>query len=390
MSSSISRYQPHVMALLNEQIQKGTFSQVSLFGGDRFTLRMSAAIECARVLSCKSGAEESCTCSSCTQFASLSYSDLLIVSQRDHRLRIEAALNAFVQEPNGVWRNRLIQTIRIPLLSYHPVLLEDASASQQGLAARALATSDLLYDLLGKGELTQESAEVFARSLRKALKDLYASFPKSTTVTIREVRAIDRWVHQTNISDQLRFVILEGIEQTNVAARNALLKLLEEPPKGVYFFLISEHPSRIMETILSRSRRYLFAPLTKEVERQFIASYHVGAHTYENIQSFYLTQSGVNIQDSTILVEQVLASLIGGRALDSKTVATITGEIEKAGSLEYVLTLLGEEINKSVLSRKYRMDAVRLISEAYSIGQLYNQNQRFTFEALYYRLLEER
>ena len=377
------------MTLLNEQIQKGTFSQVSLFGGDRFTLRMSAAIECARVLSCKSGAEASCTCSSCIQFASLSYSDLLIVSQRDHRLRIEAALNAFVQEPNGVWRNRLIQTIRIPLLSYHPVLLEDANASQQGLAARALATSDLLYDLLGKGELTQESAEVFARSLRKALKDLYASFPKSTTVTIREVRAVDRWVHQTNISGQLRFVILEGIEQTNVAARNALLKLLEEPPKGVYFFLISEHPSRIMETILSRSRRYLFAPLTKEAEKQFIASYRIGG-TYENLQSFYLTQSGVNIHDSTLIVEQVFASLIGGRALDSKTVATITGEIEKAGSLEYVLTLLGEEINKSVLSRKYRMDAVRLISEAYSIGQLYNQNQRFTFEALYYRLLEER
>ncbi|HQB53966.1 MAG TPA: hypothetical protein PK909_00710 [Sphaerochaeta sp.] len=386
----IASFQPHIAALLNDQLARGSFSQVSLFGGDRYTLRMSAAIECARALSCTHGGDEDCTCSSCVKFATLSYSDLVIVSQRDHQRRIEAALAAFSHEPNGSWRNRLIQTIRIPLLGFHPILLEEASTGFQNIAARAEGTNNLLYELMTEGTLEEKRSEEYVRDLRKALKDLYSSLPKSTTVSINQVRSIDSWVHQTNISNQLRFIILEGIEQTNVAARNALLKLLEEPPRDVYFFLISEHPSRIMQTILSRSRQYLFPPLSEDAKGRFIASYGLADSNYDSLQSFYLVQSGVDIEESNALVDQLLTSLIGGRALDSRTIGSITAEIEKTNSCEYVLTTLGEAIAKSVLPRRYVAKAVALIDEAYATGLLYNQNQRFTFEALYYRLLEER
>lgn len=386
----IAPFQPHLAALLGEQLASGTFSRVSLFGGDRYTLRMSTAIECARVLSCAHGGGEHCRCSSCTKFATLSYSDLVIVSQRDHRQRIEAALAAFLHDPNGPWRNRLIQTIRIPLLGFHPILLEEAGSALQNTAARAEGMNNLLYELTAEGVLERNRAEEYVRDLRKTLKDFYSGLPKSTTVSINQVRSIDSWVHQTNISGQLRFVILEGIEQTNVAARNALLKLLEEPPKGVYFFLISEHPSRIMPTILSRSRQYLFPPLSEENRRSFIASYGLTESNYDSLRSFFLTQSGVNIEESRLLVDRLLASLIDGRALDSRTIASITAAIEKTNSCEHVLSILGDAIAKSVLSRRYVAKAVALIDETYAAGLLYNQNQRFTFEALYYRLLEER
>ncbi|HNZ95033.1 MAG TPA: hypothetical protein PKN79_04385 [Sphaerochaeta sp.] len=386
----IAPFQPHLAALLGEQLASGTFSRVSLFGGDRYTLRMSTAIECARVLSCAHGGGEHCRCPSCTKFATLSYSDLVIVSQRDHRQRIEAALAAFLHDPNGPWRNRLIQTIRIPLLGFHPILLEEAGSALQNTAARAEGMNNLLYELTAEGVLERNRAEEYVRDLRKTLKDFHSGLPKSTTVSINQVRSIDSWVHQTNISGQLRFVILEGIEQTNVAARNVLLKLLEEPPKGVYFFLISEHPSRIMPTILSRSRQYLFPPLSEENRRSFIASYGLTESNYDSLRSFFLTQSGVNIEESRLLVDRLLASLIEGRALDSRTIASITAEIEKMNSCEYVLSILGEAIAKSVLSRRYVAKAVALIDETYAAGLLYNQNQRFTFEALYYRLLEER
>lgn len=386
----IASFQPHIAALLKDQLARGTFSQVSLFGGDRYTLRMSTAIECARALSCTREGDGDCTCSSCAKFAALSYSDLVIVSQRDHRLRIEAALAAFLREPGGPWRNRLIQTIRIPLLGFHPVLLEEAGTGLRNAAAHAEGTNNLLYELMAEGSLERKRAEEYARDLRRTLKDLYSSLPKSTTASIGQVRSIDSWVHQTNISGQLRFVILEGIEQTNVAARNALLKLLEEPPRDVYFFLISEHPSRIMQTILSRSRQYLFSPLSEEARERFIASYGLTESGCDSLQSFYLTQSGVDIEECNAVVDQLLTSLIGGRALDSRTFGSITAEIEKANSCEYILTTLEEAISKSVLPRRYVAKAVDLIDETYATGLLYNQNQRLTFEALYYRLLEER
>jgi hypothetical protein len=145
-----------------------------------------------------------------------------------------------------------------------------------------------------------------------------------------------------------------------------------------------------MQTILSRSRQYLFPPLSEDAKGRFIASYGLADSNYDSLQSFYLVQSGVDIEESNALVDQLLTSLIGGRALDSRTISLITAEIEKTNSCEYVLTTLGEAIAKSVLPRRYVAKAVALIDEAYATGLLYNQNQRFTFEALYYRLLEER
>ncbi|NLZ77704.1 MAG: hypothetical protein GX911_07035 [Spirochaetales bacterium] len=386
----IAYYQPHVAALLREQLSGGTFSQVSLFGGDRYTLRMTSAIECARILSCSRGGDEECVCPSCTRFSTLSHSDLVIVSQRDHHRRMEAAMSAFLKDPNGPWRARLVRTIRIPLLAFHPILLEEASSTVRNAASRGEGLNNLLYELTREGAVEQKEAQEYVRSLRKALKELFSGLPKTTTVSIDQVRSIDGWVHQTNISGQLRFIILEGIEQTNVAARNALLKLLEEPPEGVYFFLISEHPSRIMPTILSRSRRYLFPPMSDEKRKRFIASYGPVESDYDSLHSFYLTQGGVDIASSADLVDRLLASLIGGRALDSRSIATLASEVEKTDSFEYVLTALGEALAKSGLPLRYVAKATSLIDETFATATVYNQNRQFTFEALYYRLLEER
>jgi len=56
-------------------------------------------------------------------------------------------------------------------------------------------------------------------------------------------------------------VIVDAAEDMNVAAANALLKLLEEPPALVAFFLVSHAPGRLLPTIRSRCRRLEFALL---------------------------------------------------------------------------------------------------------------------------------
>jgi DNA polymerase-3 subunit delta' len=41
-------------------------------------------------------------------------------------------------------------------------------------------------------------------------------------------------------------------ERMNIQAANTLLKILEEPPDGTHFFLVSEHPELLLPTIRSR------------------------------------------------------------------------------------------------------------------------------------------
>jgi DNA polymerase III subunit delta' len=47
-------------------------------------------------------------------------------------------------------------------------------------------------------------------------------------------------------------VVISPAESLNVAASNALLKSLEEPPSGVLFLLVSDRPATLLPTVRSR------------------------------------------------------------------------------------------------------------------------------------------
>lgn len=67
-----------------------------------------------------------------------------------------------------------------------------------------------------------------------------------------------------NVSSQggYRVIIIWLAEQMNVECANKLLKILEEPPAQTVFILTSNHPERLLTTILSRTQRIDFAPLS--------------------------------------------------------------------------------------------------------------------------------
>ncbi len=61
-----------------------------------------------------------------------------------------------------------------------------------------------------------------------------------------------------------RIIIIESAHQMNRFATGSLLKILEEPPKNVFFILITSQPSMLAKTILSRLQSIRFTPLQKE------------------------------------------------------------------------------------------------------------------------------
>lgn len=61
-----------------------------------------------------------------------------------------------------------------------------------------------------------------------------------------------------------RVIIIDQANALNAQTANALLKTLEEPPDGTFFFLIAPSVAGIMPTIRSRSRIVQFKPLTME------------------------------------------------------------------------------------------------------------------------------
>jgi len=73
-------------------------------------------------------------------------------------------------------------------------------------------------------------------------------------ISVREVRKMKEYFGLSAADGGRRVAIVDAADELNVSAANALLKLLEEPPAGVTFLMISHQPSRLLPTIRSRCR----------------------------------------------------------------------------------------------------------------------------------------
>lgn len=65
-----------------------------------------------------------------------------------------------------------------------------------------------------------------------------------------------------------RVVIINGADLLNPQAGNSLLKALEEPPEGTFFFLIAPSPNHVLSTLRSRAQIVRFTPLSVEEMKQ--------------------------------------------------------------------------------------------------------------------------
>lgn len=76
----------------------------------------------------------------------------------------------------------------------------------------------------------------------------------SDVIRVDDVRKLKDFFHFSVADGGRRVVIVDAADEMNLAAANALLKELEEPPKETTFLLICHQPSRLLPTIRSRCR----------------------------------------------------------------------------------------------------------------------------------------
>jgi hypothetical protein len=74
---------------------------------------------------------------------------------------------------------------------------------------------------------------------------------ESESAEQNSARGIAQWIVKKPIAPH-RLIILEHFERLTLAAMNALLKVLEEPPEKAIFLLTTRNHHQLMETILSR------------------------------------------------------------------------------------------------------------------------------------------
>lgn len=93
---------------------------------------------------------------------------------------------------------------------------------------------------------------------------------------VDSVREMSRLAYLAPTVGERRVFLVPSAERMTLAAANALLKTLEEPPSGVVLLLTAENSDALLPTILSRCQILSLQPLTPdEVAAALTAGWHV-------------------------------------------------------------------------------------------------------------------
>jgi DNA polymerase-3 subunit gamma/tau len=141
---------------------------------------------------------------------------------------------------------------------------------------------------------------------------------------------------------QYRVFIIDEVHMLSISAFNALLKLLEEPPKNTLFILCTTEAHKIPDTIISRTERFDFKRISaKDIVKklQYIITKE-GISVENGILENIARQSGGHMRDAESLLGQVVA--IGGKEV-SKAEADL---VIPRSDLDEVLNLLDQLVKK--------------------------------------------
>ena len=137
-----------------------------------------------------------------------------------------------------------------------------------------------------------------------------------SVISVDEVRRMKSFFTLSAADGGRRVAIIDAADDLNPNAANALLKLLEEPPKDAVFLIVAHQPARLLPTIRSRCRALRLSPLNPAD------------------MAAALAQAGVDVDDAG-----ALAALAGGSVGAAIRLAQHDGLASYRGILALAATL---------------------------------------------------
>ncbi len=254
--------QEGVAAQLRRDILARELPSSLLFSGPPASGKLTAALELARVLSCQvegpAKAAWNCACPACHRHRVLAHPDLLILGPRTFPEEIPAGLDLLRRSPGRASAYFFVRSVR-KLQKRFDAALYEGEETRLAKASALLRELEERLDLVRpddfQGEVLSEAALDAAGEATETARKLEAFVPD--TVPVFQVRAAGYWTRMAP-SGNMKTIVIEGADHMLDASRNALLKILEEPPASLEFVLLSSRPSALMATTLSRLRPYTF------------------------------------------------------------------------------------------------------------------------------------
>ena len=201
--------QQEVIGQLIKDAQAGTVPHALLFCGPEGTGKLQTAIAFSRYLLCRdkgTGTESCGTCPSCVKMDKLVHPDLHFVFPVINKSKT-AGRSTISDDEIGTWREFVLEN-------------------------RYFGFEDWMNAI----DAENKQARIF----------------------VTESESITSKLSLKSVEGGYKIVIIWHAEKMKAECANSLLKLLEEPPAGTVFILVSDTPEQMLETIVSRTQRIEF------------------------------------------------------------------------------------------------------------------------------------
>jgi DNA polymerase-3 subunit gamma/tau len=293
--------------MLREELGQARFPRASLFFGPPYTGKLSSALEAARVLTCREGrAEWSCACHSCRLQKELAHPHTVLLGTRYADVEIAACAEVLMRSRKQPTQYLFLRAVRKLTRRFDAAILDTDDTRLKGALDRVSLIEDLLGELQPGGELPpeRELGELLEKVVAASVQ--LAAQVRPDGITVGQVRKLAAWAHIT-ATESRKVAILENADRMQESARNALLKLLEEPPEAVSIILLSTRRAAIMPTILSRLRPYPFEQRSAAEEKEVMAKiFREETPAFEGLRGYFLAWKEINPEKLTILAGKFL------------------------------------------------------------------------------------
>ena len=217
-----------------------------------------------------------------------------------------------------------------------------------------------------------------------------------TAITVDEVRRAGKFFSQTTGTDSWRIVIVDPADDMNRNAANAILKMLEEPPRRSLFLVLSHAPGRLLPTIRSRCMPLVLRPLADAALRQALQGLSLAIAPA--LETKLMAAAGGSVSQAIKLVNyggldmlDAFDNLLGARGPDQrKAMHRIADAVAARGSdtlYGFFIDHTGEHVSAMArqaaidgdLNRAFRLSTLHSsLAERVSVADAYNLDRKQT------------
>jgi DNA polymerase III delta prime subunit len=392
--------QTRTLAALSTELSAGTFPRAALFYGPAYSGKLSTALEVARILTCRTGKGDwACECSSCRMQRELAHPYTVLMGYRYSEIEIAASADALLRGPRTSTRYLFLRAVRKLLRRFDPVIWDAEETRMRGVQERISRIEELLEKISPGSTLADpgSKADGLDVSLQRIIEECteLAAQSRNDHIAIGQVRKLSAWAHLT-ATDSLKVALVENADRMQESARNALLKLLEEPPDGVRLILLSTRRSAIIPTVLSRLRPYSFFTRNQREEQDVLAKiFHDETGRFSGLRSFFLAWKEISSEELARICRGFLGRVMSVDAPSADILKELGGLL--TGSTlkdkEAVLSLLEEitlfmqcALRQSRIGLEILEEWNRSVREAQAKVELYNVNPQAAVECLFLQM----